>query len=127
MRWTHATGEIRLQFAIRNTGSHAGVAVPQLYVRDLLASVVRPVKELKAFGRVELPVGGSARVTFRVPTDMLCFTGIDGRRIVEPGEFEFQVGTSSADIRLRATVNLTGTVHTLSRGSRSESCCEVEH
>ena len=121
------TGEIRLQFAVRNTGSRAGVAVPQLYVRDLLASVVRPVKELKAFGRVELPAGGSARVTFRVPTDMLCFTGMDGRRIVEPGEFEFQVGTSSADIRLRATVNLTGMVHTLGREWRMESCCEVEH
>jgi beta-glucosidase len=102
------------------------VAVPQLYVRDLLASVVRPVKELKAFGRVELPAGGSARVTFRVPTDMLCFTGLEGRRIVEPGEFELQVGTSSADIRLRATVEVTGKVHTLGRQWRMESSCEVE-
>ena len=95
------TGEIRLRFTVRNTGSRAGVAVPQLYVRDLLASVVRPVKELKAFGRVELRAGESARVTFEVPTDMLCFTGMEGRRIVEPGEFELQVGASSADIRLR--------------------------
>ena len=88
------------RFTVRNTGSRAGVAVPQLYVRDLLASVVRPVKELKAFGRVELRAGESARVTFAVPTDMLCFTGMEGRRIVEPGEFELQVGASSADIRL---------------------------
>jgi beta-glucosidase len=120
------TGEIRVRFTVRNIGSRAGVAVPQLYVRDLLASVVRPVKELKAFGRVELPAGGSARVTFRVPTDMLCFTGLEGRRIVEPGEFELQVGTSSADIRLRATVEVTGKVHTLGRQWRMESSCEVE-
>jgi beta-glucosidase len=120
------TGEIQLRFTVRNTGARTGVAVPQLYVRDLLASLVRPVKELKAFGRVELPAGSSARVTFRVPTDMLCFTGIEGRRIVEPGEFELQVGTSSADIRLRTTVNVTGTVHTPGREWRMESRCEFE-
>ncbi len=119
-------GEIRLRFTVRNIGSRAGVAVPQLYVRDLLASVVRPVKELKAFGRVELPAGESARVTFTVPTDMLCFAGMEGRRIVEPGEFELQVGTSSADISLRTTVNLTGTVHALGREWRMESRCEIE-
>jgi beta-glucosidase len=119
-------GEIRLRFTIRNIGSRDGVAVPQLYVRDLLASVVRPVKELKAFGRVALPAGESTRVIFRVPTDMLCFTGMEGWRIVEPGEFELQVGTSSADIRLRATVNVTGTVHELGREWRMESFCEVE-
>jgi beta-glucosidase len=121
-----ATGEIRLHFTLRNTGSRAGVAVPQLYVRDLLASVVRPVKELKAFGRVELRAGESARVSFEVPADLLCFTGLEGRRIVEPGEFELQVGASSADIRLRATVDLTGATRTLGREWRMESRCLVE-
>jgi beta-glucosidase len=119
-------GEIRLQFTVRNTGSRAGVAVPQLYVRDFLASMVRPVKELKAFGRVELGAGESARVTFAVPTDMLCFTGQEGRRIVEPGEFELQVGASSADIRLRTTVTVTGAARTLGREWRMESRCLVE-
>jgi beta-glucosidase len=120
------TGTIRLRFTVRNAGPRAGVAVPQLYVRDLLASLVRPVKELKAFGRVELGPGESARVAFRVPTDMLCFTGKDGRRIVEPGDFELQVGAYSANIRLRAVVKLTGAVHTLGRQWRMESRCEVE-
>jgi len=120
------SGEIRARFTVRNTGSRAGVAVPQLYVRDLLASMVRPVKELKAFGRVELRAGESARVRFNVPTDMLCFTGKEGRRIVEPGEFELQVGASSADIRLRGIVSVTGSVHTLGREWRMESRCEVE-
>jgi hypothetical protein len=87
---------------------------------------VRPVKELKAFGRVELKAGESARVSFDVPTDMLSFTGQAGRRIVEPGEFELQVGASSADIRLRTTVSLTGAVRTLGREWRMESRCEIE-
>jgi beta-glucosidase len=120
-----ATGEISLSFTVRNTGPRAGVAVPQLYVRDLLASVVRPVKELKAFGRVELRAGEEARVTFAVPTDMLCFTGMEGRRMVEAGEFELQVGASSADIRLRAVVELTGAVRTLGREWRMESRCTI--
>jgi beta-glucosidase len=119
-------GEIVVRFTVRNIGSRGGVAVPQLYVRDLLASMVRPVKELKAFGRVHLPAGGSARVVFSVPTDMLCFTGQEGRRIVEPGEFEVQVGASSADIRLRASVTLTGAIRTLGRDWRMESRATVE-
>ena len=57
---------------------------------------------------------------------MLCFTGMEGRRIVEPGEFELQVGASSADIRLRATVDLTGATRTLGREWRMESRCTVE-
>jgi beta-glucosidase len=118
-------GQIVARFTVRNTGPRAGVAVPQLYVRDLLASMVRPVKELKAFGRVALGPGESARVAFEVPTDMLCFTGADGRRIVEPGEFELQVGTSSADIRMRATVTVTGETRALGREWRMESRCEV--
>jgi len=119
-------GEIRLRCTVRNTGVRRGVAVPQLYVRDLLASVVRPVKELKAFGRVELAPEETARVAFALPADMLCFTGLEGRRIVEPGEVELQVGVSSADIRLRATVTLTGKPRILGRGWRMESRCTVE-
>jgi len=119
-------GEIRLRFTVRNTGARKGVAVPQLYVRDLLASVVRPVKELKAFGRIELAPGEAVRVAFALPADMLCFTGLEGRRIVEPGEVELQVGVSSADIRLRETVTLTGKPRTLDRGWRMESRCAVE-
>ncbi len=122
-----AGGTIRLRFTVRNTGVRSGTAVPQLYVRDLLASMVRPVKELKAFGRVDLRADESAHVTFEVPTDMLCFTGADGRRIVEPGELELQVGASSADIRLRATVTVVGETQVLGREWRMESRCVVEH
>ena len=118
-------GEIGVRFTVTNTGTRAGVAVPQVYVRDLVASVVRPVKELKAFARVELAPGGSARVAVVLPTDMLSFTGLEGRRIVEPGQFEVQVGASSSDIRLRAVVEVTGTARTLGREWRMESRCTI--
>ncbi len=119
------TGEIAVSFTLRNVGGRAGVAVPQLYVRDELATLVRPVKELKAFARVELAAGESRRVTFHVPTDMLGFTGLNGRRIVEPGFFELMIGASSGDIRLRARVEVLGAVRSLGRNWRMESRCAV--
>ncbi|MBI1170074.1 beta-glucosidase [bacterium] len=121
-----ATGEIEASFTLRNVGPRRGTAVPQLYVRDRLAAVVRPVKELKAFGRVELEPGAAARVTFRVPSDMLSFTGAEGRRLVEPGWFDIMIGASSADIRLQAAVELTGAVHVLPRMWRMESRVTVQ-
>jgi beta-glucosidase len=114
-------GEIELSCRIANTGTRAGVEVAQLYVRDVLASAVRPVKELKGFARVTLAPGESARVSFHLPVDLLNFTGAAGARIVEPGAFELQVGASSADIRLRASVQVTGAVRTLGREWRMES------
>jgi len=118
-------GEIELGFEVANVGEVAGVEVPQLYVRDPLASVVRPVRELKAFARVVLDAGAAARVTFRVPVDMLCFTGMAGQRIVEPGTFELLVGASSRDIRLRTDVRVEGPVRTLGRAWRMESTADL--
>jgi beta-glucosidase len=114
-----------VSFKVKNTGGRKGVAVPQLYIRDVLASVVRPVKELKAFGRVELKPGETKTVTFTVPVDMLCFTGPDGYRIVEPGEHELQLGASSADIRQKAKVEVTGKTRKLPKAWRMESTVSV--
>ncbi|MBB4120252.1 glycoside hydrolase family 3 N-terminal domain-containing protein [Martelella radicis] len=102
------TGTVRLSFTVKNTGDRDGIAVPQLYVRDEIATLVRPVKELKAFGKVALKPGTSARVAFEVPTDMLNFTGYEGYRVVEPGFFTLMVGASSGDIKLKARVEVTG-------------------
>jgi len=121
-----AAGVINARFTVRNTGTRPGTAVPQIYVRDLVASMVRPVKELKAFTRVELAPGASARVSVHLPTDMLSFTGMDGQRVVEPGRFDLQVGASSADIRLRTLVEVTGAVRTLGREWRMESRCTID-
>lgn len=118
-------GEIELSFELANVGDERGVEVPQLYVRDRLASVVRPVRELKAFRRVELGAGEAVRVSFRVPVDMLCFTGMSGQRIVEPGMFDLAVGASSGDLRLHAEVEVIGSVRPLGREWRMESHCEV--
>jgi beta-glucosidase len=118
-------GEIQLSVDIANVGDAAGVEVPQLYVRDRLASVVRPVLELKAFERLELAAGETARLTWRVPVDMLGFTGMAGERIVEPGMFDLAVGASSGDIRLRTEVEVVGVTRCLPRDWGMESASEV--
>jgi Fibronectin type III-like domain len=72
--------------------------------------VVRPVKQLTGFRRVHLAAGEAVDVRFDVHTDRTAFTGRDLRRIVEPGDLEVLVGTSSADLPCRGTVRLTGPV-----------------
>ncbi|MEJ6478108.1 MAG: fibronectin type III-like domain-contianing protein, partial [Octadecabacter sp.] len=112
------TGTVALSFTLANTGARAGIEVPQLYVRDRLASFVRPVKELKGFGRAHLAPGTAVRVTFTLPVDMLNFTGAEGQRVVEPGEFDLMIGASSNDIRLQSCVYVTGALRTLERDWR---------
>jgi beta-glucosidase len=81
---------------VTNSGARAGTEVVQLYVRDLVASVTRPVRELKAFARVTLEPGESRTVRFEVPTDRLGFTGLDMRYRIEPGDFKLWIGPDSA-------------------------------
>ena len=118
-------GEIAVQIAVRNSGERRGSEVVQLYVRDKVASMVRPLQELKAFQRVTLDPGETATLSFYLPVDMLNFTRRDGQRIVEPGEFELQIGASSADIRGTATVTVKSEVRELPRDWRMMSRCEV--
>ncbi|HET7792887.1 MAG TPA: glycoside hydrolase family 3 N-terminal domain-containing protein [Rhizobacter sp.] len=118
-------GDIVVTCAITNTGTRTGVAVPQLYVRDRQASVVRPVRELKAFGRVELTAGERARVRFTVPVDMLCLTDHSGQRVVEAGWFDLMIGSSSAHTPLRGEVRVGQSgKRTLPTQWRMESRCE---
>lgn len=109
-----AGGVVSVEFTIRNTGARRGIAVPQLYTRQMLTSVVRPVKELRAFGKIDLESGETKRVVFEVPTDMLAFTGPDMQRAIEPGQIEIMIGASSADIRLRSVIELAGQRHPVS-------------
>ena len=118
-------GEITLSVTVKNSGEHSGSEVVQLYVRDKVASMVRPLQELKAFQRVTLSPNEQATLTFTVPVDMLNFTSYEGQRIVEPGEFELQVGSSCARIHGRATVQVTGETRVLPSDWRMMSRCEV--
>lgn len=118
-------GEIALKVTVRNSGERRGSDVVQVYIRDKVATMVRPLQELKAFQRVTLEPGETTTLTFFLPVDMLNFTRRDGQRIVEPGEFELQVGASSADIRGTATVMVTGEVRELPQKWQMLSRCEV--
>ncbi|RIK11471.1 MAG: hypothetical protein DCC49_00315 [Acidobacteria bacterium] len=101
---------VGISCTVTNTGGRASDEVVQLYVKDEYASVTRPVIELKGFTRIHLAPGESAEVNFSLGPRQLRFTGIDGRRIVEPGDFKVMVGASSADIRLDGGFRLTGDV-----------------
>ncbi len=87
---------IRVKLNLKNSGAYAGTEVVQLYVRDLVGSVARPVKELKAFRRVSLAPGDSSEVEFELPVSELAFWNIDGECVVEPGDFLLWVAGDSA-------------------------------
>lgn len=81
---------------ITNKGRVPGKEVVQLYIQDVIGSVTRPAKELKAFKKITLAPGKSQKVTFKITPEMLTFTNVDMNQVVEPGDFVVEVGTSSA-------------------------------
>ena len=89
---------------VTNTGKRAGTEVAQLYVRDLVSSVTRPVKELKGFQKVWLRPGETRTVSLEITPDALAFYDIRMKFIVEPGEFEVMVGNSSRDDDLQKVI-----------------------
>ncbi|HEY4024297.1 MAG TPA: glycoside hydrolase family 3 N-terminal domain-containing protein [Pseudonocardiaceae bacterium] len=103
-------GELDVTVRLRNTGTRPGDEVIQLYLHDPVAQVTRPVRQLIGFARVRLEPGEGVQVRFHLHADRTAFTGRDLRRIVEPGEIELLVGTSSADVTGTITVRLTGGV-----------------
>jgi beta-glucosidase len=105
-------GSVHVTVTVTNTGDRAGEDVVQLYGRDVLASVTRPVAQLLGFQRVSLEPGASAVVTFTVPTTRLAFSNRDYVRVVEPGDVELWVG--DAQFRaLETRVELVGEVHVI--------------
>lgn len=91
-----AADTIKVKFTLKNSGEYAGIEVAQLYVRDLVGSIARPVKELKGFQRVALNAGESKVVDFSLPVSALAFWNINNEYIVEPGDFQLWVATDSA-------------------------------
>nr|WP_285600725.1 glycoside hydrolase family 3 N-terminal domain-containing protein [Kineosporia sp. NBRC 101731] len=103
---TDAAFEVRV--VVHNSGDRPGTEVVQLYLTDPVATVVRPVRWLAGFARVRLEPGESVPVTFTVHADRTALVGRDLARVVEPGEIEVAVGTSSRDLPFTGTVRLTG-------------------
>ena len=93
---------------VTNTGDRRADEVVQLYARDPMASITRPLRELVGFVRLTLDGGAAARVTFQVPVASLGFSGRDLTYVVEPGDIEFSIGTSSSDLAPAGTVVITG-------------------
>jgi len=92
---------VRVTAEITNTGAMEGAEVVQLYIRDVVSSVTRPMKQLKDFQRVQLKPGETQKVTFTLTPEKLSFYDRDMNFIVEPGEFEVMVGSSSLDKDLK--------------------------
>jgi beta-glucosidase len=109
-------GAVPVSVRVTNTGSRAGDDVVQLYGRDLIGSVTRPVAQLLGFHRVSLQPGESVTVEFTVPTTRLAFSDRSLNRIVEPGDIELWVGTS-ADRDTQAKATLVGTAHQITTAS----------
>ena len=102
--WHHS---ITTTVTVTNTGDRAGDEVVQLYLRDPMASVTRPVLELKGFVRVGLAVGESRTVTFETPVGQVGFYDRRLAYVVEPGTIDVFVGTSSADLVAAGSVTVT--------------------
>jgi beta-glucosidase len=93
---------------LTNTGQRSGAEVVQLYASDTATGVTLPAQQLIGFVRVELPPGGAKTVRFSVPLDVLGYVGLSGELMIEPGPIELSAGSSSSDIRSRATLSVTG-------------------
>ena len=107
-----AGGVVDVSITIRNTGSHAGDEVVQLYVCDEYACLPRPVKELKGFSRLSLDPGQHRKVTFHLPVDQLAFYDQQMNLMVESGSVKIMVGSSSADIRCEGKMTIGGELKT---------------
>jgi beta-xylosidase len=100
------TESTRLLVDVTNTGQRGGDEVVQMYIRDRVSSVTRPVKELKGFQRITLATGETKTIALDVTPDRLAFWDIDKKFVVEPGEFDVMVGPNSVELQ---TTTLTVT------------------
>ena len=94
-------GAIEASVTITNTGNYDADEVVQMYIRDMVGSVVRPVKELKGFQRISLKKGESKKVTFTIDAELLKFYNAKLDFVCEPGEFEVMVGPNSRDVKAK--------------------------
>jgi beta-xylosidase len=112
-------GELRASLAVTNTGKRRGTEIVQLYAADTATGVTLPAQQLIGFARVDLEPGASKSVTFAVPMSLLAYTGMSGELVMEPGPVEVSTGSSSSDIRSRATFTVTGKARTVKGEERA--------
>ena len=105
-----ATDNVKIACSVANTGDRAGDEVVQLYVRDVVGSITRPVRQLAGFHRVSLDPGERCRIEFDFDTSQLAFLDHGFDLIVEEGEIEVMVGSSSQNLPLKASLRLTDTL-----------------
>lgn len=91
--------KITATITVKNTGARDADEVVQLYIRDLVASISRPVKELKGFQRIHLAAGESKEVSFDITPNMLKFYNAELKHVIEPGDFQIMVGTNSKEVK----------------------------
>jgi beta-glucosidase len=97
---------ITVSFVVTNTGKLAGDEVAQLYLRDQIASVARPVQALKGFERIHLAAGASKTIKLTLNPEDFEMLNEKMETVIEPGDFTIMIGSSSRDIRLKKTVTL---------------------
>ena len=103
-------GTITARVVVANTGDRAGATVVQLYSSDPVAQVTRPVRQLVGYARVRLEAGARATVVFELHADRFAFTGIERRRIVEPGVIHLAAGLSVGELTASAAFTIRGPV-----------------
>ena len=95
-----AAGNVSVSIDVKNTGNREGSEVVQLYINDVISSIVTPIKELKGFEKNSLDPGEKETVHFTLSPEDLAYVGLDMKPVVEPGEFKVMVGSSCEDIRV---------------------------
>jgi len=113
--------EIEIKFSVKNTGTYDGEEIVQLYVNDPVASVTRPVKELKGFEKVFLKQGEQKTLRFLLPVELLAFFNDNMNLVVEPGQYKIMIGQSSENIVLEQVITLMGEQKTIEKRSRYSS------
>ena len=90
--------KITATITVKNTGNRDADEIVQLYIRDMVASISRPIKELKGFKRIHLAAGESKEVSFEITPDMLKFYNIELKHVIEPGDFQIMIGANSKEV-----------------------------
>jgi len=86
---------------VKNTGSRVGKEAVEVYTSDLVATLISPdVKRLRGFEKISLQAGESKTVAFEIPVEQLAYAGVDGKPVLEPGDFEVQVGRLTVKFKL---------------------------